>query len=150
MRRARRRPRRWAVFAGVGAIGFSVQLAVLGLLTGGAGLATAPAAALAVETAVLHNFVWHERWTWRDRAGGGPVRVLQRLARFHVGAGIVSLAGNVAITVVLVEWLQVPVVLANACAVGVLSVLNFHLSDRWVFPGHPESPSARDNPARAC
>ena len=59
---------------------------------------------------MLHNFVWHERWTWRDRAGGGPARLLGRLARFHAGAGIVSLAGNVAITVALVEWLHVPVV----------------------------------------
>jgi putative flippase GtrA len=96
---------------------------------------------MAVETAVLRNFVWHERWTWCDRlggrAGGGPARVLGRLLRFHAGAGIVSLAGNVAITVFLAEWLHVPVVLANACAVGVLSVLNFLLADRWVFAGSP-------------
>jgi dolichol-phosphate mannosyltransferase len=136
---------RWAAFAGVGIMGFGIQLAALQLLTATAGLATARATAIAVEAAVLHNFVWHERWTWRDRAGGGPAHLLGRLARFHAGAGIVSLAGNVAITVVLVEWLQVPVVLANACAVGVVSVLNFHLSDRWVFPGQPDSPSARDD-----
>jgi dolichol-phosphate mannosyltransferase len=131
------RRRRWASFAGVGILGFGVQLAVLGFLTAGAGLPTAPAAAMAVETAVLHNFVWHERWTWRDRARGGRASVLRRLARFHAGAGIVSLAGNVAITVFLAEWLHVPVVLANACAVGVLSVLNFLLADRWVFAGSP-------------
>ncbi|HZA35631.1 MAG TPA: GtrA family protein, partial [Vicinamibacterales bacterium] len=65
-----RRPR-WVSFAGVGLMGFGVQVAVLGLLTAGAGLATAAATAIAVEAAVLHNFVWHERWTWRDRARGG-------------------------------------------------------------------------------
>ena len=142
--------RRWASFAGVGVLGFGVQLAVLGFLTAGAGLAAAPAAAMAVETAVLHNFIWHERWTWRDRAGGGPARVLPRLVRFHAGAGIVSLAGNVAITVLLFEWLQVPVVLANACAVGVLSVVNFQLADRWVFRARPDSASPRDEPSPAC
>jgi dolichol-phosphate mannosyltransferase len=133
VRRKCRRLPRWASFAGVGVTGFGVQLAVLGLLTAGAGLATAHAAAIAVETAVLHNFLWHERWTWRDRAGGGPARLFRRLARFHAGAGIVSLAGNIAITVGLVEWLHVPVVLANTGAVAVLSLVNFHLADRWVF-----------------
>ena len=26
---------------------------------------------IAVEAAVLHNFGWHERWTWRDRPRAG-------------------------------------------------------------------------------
>ncbi len=126
-------PQRWASFAGVGLIGFGVQLAMLALLTAAVGVQTAPAAALAVETAVLHNFAWHERWTWRDRARGGARRILSRLARFHAGVGTVSLAGNVGITVALVEYLHLTVVLANACAAGTLSVLNFYVADRWVF-----------------
>jgi putative flippase GtrA len=123
-----------------------VQLAALWLLTAGAGLATVPAAAIAAEAAVLHNFVWHERWTWRDRAGGGPSGVLGRLARFHAAGGIVSITGNVALTVLFVHWLQMPVVLATACAVGLLGMLNFQLADRWVFAGRTESPCARDQP----
>jgi dolichol-phosphate mannosyltransferase len=143
------RRRRWASFAGVGVMGFGVQVAVLWLLTAGAGLATAAATAIAVEAAVLHNFVWHERWTWRDRARGGRASVLRRMARFHAGAGIVSLVGNVAITVALVEWLHVPAAVANTCAAGVLTVLNFRLADRWVFPGHARgsftAPESRDD-----
>jgi dolichol-phosphate mannosyltransferase len=131
---------RWAAFAGVGIMGFGIQLAALQLLTATAGLATARATVIAVEAAVLHNFVWHERWTWRDRAGGGPAHLLGRLARFHAGAGIVSLAGNVAITVALVEWLHMPAAVSNTCAVGILSALNFRLADGWVFSGHPNCP----------
>jgi dolichol-phosphate mannosyltransferase len=131
---------RWAAFAGVGIMGFGIQLAALQLLTATAGLATARATVIAVEAAVLHNFVWHERWTWRDRAGGGPAHLLGRLVRFHAGAGIVSLAGNVAITVALVEWLHMPAAGANTCAVGILSALNFRLADGWVFSGHPNCP----------
>lgn len=128
-----RRPPRWASFVGVGIIGFGVQLTALAVLTHMAGLPTAPAAALAVEIAVLHNFAWHERWTWRDRAAGGAARVLARLLRFHAAAGFLSLAGNVAITVALVEWLHLPVVAANTCAVATLAVLNFHLADHYVY-----------------
>jgi putative flippase GtrA len=127
------RPPRWAAFAGVGAIGFAVQLALVALLAGGARLPTALATALAVELTVLHNFAWHECWTWRDRAHGAPDRLFMRLARFHAGTGIVSLAGNVAITVIVVEWFGVTTVVANACAVALLGILNFFVADRFVF-----------------
>ena len=67
--------------------------------------------------------------------------ILGRLARFHAGSGIVSLAGNVGITVALVEWLHMPAAVANTCAVGVLSALNFRLADGWVFSGRPNCTS---------
>ena len=63
--------RRWLAFNGVGAIGVAVQLAVLAVLVRGAGLHTLIATAIAVEAAILHNFLWHERWTWADRASSG-------------------------------------------------------------------------------
>jgi putative flippase GtrA len=126
-------PHRWASFAGVGAIGFAVQLGALALLTGWAGLPAPLATAMAVELTVLHNFVWHEWWTWRDRSrtmpGGWPVRFM----RFHAASGLVSLAGNVALTLALVEWLHAPVVIANGCAVVLLGLVNFVLADRFVF-----------------
>ena len=101
-------PPRWVTFAGVGAIGFVVQLAAIAWLTQAWRMPTALATGVAVEIAVLHNFTWHEGWTWRDRADVHPARVVVRLARFHASAGIVSLVVNVAITVVAVEWLHLP------------------------------------------
>ena len=58
---------RWLKFNAVGAIGIAVQLAVLTLLKSGLGLNYLLATALAVEVTVLHNFFWHERFTWGDR-----------------------------------------------------------------------------------
>ena len=124
---------RWAAFAGVGVMGFAVQLAAVALLTHVSSMPAAPATAIAVEITLLHNFVWHERWTWRDRAAGVPARVFRRIARFHVGTGVVSLVGNVAVAVTLVEWLHAPVLVANIVAVGVLGVINFLIADRYVF-----------------
>ena len=124
---------RWASFAGVGTIGLAVQLGTITLLTGWAGLPAPVATAMAVELTVLHNFAWHEWWTWRDRARTMPGRWPLRLARFHAASGLVSLAGNVALTVALVEWLHAPVVIANAFAVGLLGLVNFVVADRLVF-----------------
>ncbi len=56
------KPFRAATFAGIGLIGFGVQLATLALLVL-AGWPYLVATCVAVEAAVLHNFAWHERWT---------------------------------------------------------------------------------------
>ena len=59
---------RWCAFNFVGAGGIVVQLTVLHFLIHHLRLHYLPATALAVEAAVLHNFIWHERWTWKDRS----------------------------------------------------------------------------------
>lgn len=121
---------RSAVFALVGALGFACQLVVLYLLVT-AGVGVGLSAALAVMAAVAHNFVWHRRWTWRDRAGAAVAWHVQFL-RFVGLNGLVSLVGNVAITTGLAAA-GVPPLVANALAVVACSIANFVLADRLVF-----------------
>jgi putative flippase GtrA len=71
--------RRWLKFNLVGAIGIVVQLLALGLLTSVLRVHYLAATALAVEAAVLHNFVWHEWFTWADRAAFGKWAFFRRL-----------------------------------------------------------------------
>jgi dolichol-phosphate mannosyltransferase len=127
--------RRFAVFNLVGATGIIVQLAVLGALTG-AGLAYLPATALAVEAAVLNNFLWHEAWTWRDRAAERREDAPSRLARFNLTVGGVSIAGNLLLMRLLVGWLGLPPVPGNTIVIAFFGLLNFLVSDRFVFR-HP-------------
>jgi putative flippase GtrA len=122
--------RRLAPFAGVGLLGFAVQMGALHVLTAYARWSWLPATLLAVELAVLHNFLWHERWTWVDRAAEHR---WSRLVRFHVANGLVSIAGNALMMAWLVGGLGVPALPANALAVGATSLVNFVLADRWVF-----------------
>ena len=55
---------RWLKFNLVGGIGIVVQLLALFVLKTAFGLNYLIATALAVEGAVIHNFLWHERFTW--------------------------------------------------------------------------------------
>lgn len=123
---------RVSAFLLVGALGFVVQLGALEALTSFWRWPYILATLVAVEAAVLHNFAWHEHWTWQDRF---PDRrgIAGRLGRFHLGTGLVSLAGNLMLTTAIVELLQVRPVIANVCAVGVMSAVNFLVADRWVF-----------------
>jgi putative flippase GtrA len=118
-------------FNAVGVLGFAVQVAVLALLLG-AGLHYLAATALAVEAAIVHNFAWHERWTWKDRPARGRGR-LTRLVHFHALNGLVSLGGNLVIMHVLVGMAGLPVVPANVVAVLVCAAVNFAAADLVVF-----------------
>jgi putative flippase GtrA len=124
--------RRFARFNVVGAIGIAVQLGTLELLRR-AGVDYLLATLLAVEAAVLHNFIWHERYTWRDRAGALPSDWLARLVRFHLTNGAVSLLGNALAMRWLVGELHFPMIPANLIAIAACCLLNFFLSDRVVF-----------------
>jgi len=118
-------------FNAIGVLGFAVQLGVLAVLVR-LRLHYLAATAAAVEAAVLHNFAWHERWTWRDRHAGGRGR-LRRLWRFHLLNGAVSLAGNLLIMQVLVGAGGVAPLPANLVAVLACAAINFVGADRLVF-----------------
>ena len=124
--------RRWLAFNGVGTIGVVLQLAVLAALTRGAGLHPLAATAIAVEAAILHNFLWHQRWTWRDRPSRSARVTAARLLRFHAMNGAISMIGNVGIVAVLTP-LGIGALSANAIAIAVCSLANFVASNALVF-----------------
>ena len=125
--------RRWLKFNSVGAMGTGVQFATLAALVSGLGLNYLAATAIAVETAVLHNFAWHERFTWKDRADGGRAGSLRRLLRFHLSNGLISILGNLALMRLLVGTLRVNYLAANLGTIAVLSLANFAASHAFVF-----------------
>ena len=125
--------RRWGIFNLVGVLGFVLQLTTLFLLKRLFGVGYLLATAFAVEITVLHNFVWHEHVTWADVISPFRHGVLSRLIRFHLANGLISIAGNLAFTWVLVESLHWPYLLANGVSVVICSLLNFIAGDRFVF-----------------
>ncbi len=141
--------RRAVAFAAIGALGFAVQLAAFVALVSGAGLHYALASALAVEAAVLHNFLWHERWTWADRPAASLAARLARLGGFHLSNGLVSIGGTLLFTLVFVEGAGLPPIAANAAALAATGVLNFVISDRLVFSSGPSARRAELEPVHA-
>jgi putative flippase GtrA len=121
---------RWLKFNAVGAGGIAVQLAVLALLKSGLRLEYLLATAMAVEAAVIHNYFWHERFTWADRATGNS---WARFARFNLTTGLFSILGNVLVMKVLVGGAHMNYFIANILTIATCSILNFVVSDRVVF-----------------
>ncbi|MGZ4827047.1 MAG: GtrA family protein [Terriglobales bacterium] len=124
---------RWLKFSFVGAIGIGVQLGALFLFIR-LRLPYLLATALAVACAVLHNFIWHERFTWADRAHGTrPAGILVRLLRFCLANAAISIVGNLLLMWLLVGQAGLPVLPANLISISACYMANFLVSDRWVF-----------------
>ena len=119
-------------FALVGGLGVAVQLAALAALTA-LKINYLVATALSVEAAVLHNFLWHQRFTWADRASIRTYNSLVALLRFHLTNGMISIVGNLLLMRLLVPEFSLPVLRANMAAIAVCFAANFLASDRWVF-----------------
>jgi putative flippase GtrA len=138
---------RWLKFNAVGALGIGVQLALLLALKSGLHLNYLPATAVAVETAVVHNFLWHERYTWADRVQASWRHSLPRLLRFNLSTGGVSILGNLALMKVMVGLGHINYLAANGVAIAVCSLANFLVSDGLVFAhgakGHSAALAAR-------
>lgn len=124
----------WAVFYSVGGLDFLVQIPSLYVLVQGLGLHFPAATAIAAETAVMRNFVWHEHWTWADRRQHAHCGLPGRLARFHLANGAASMAGNLVAMKILVGFCGMNCILADRIAVAASSVLNFLAGDLFVFP----------------
>jgi putative flippase GtrA len=124
---------RWAKFNAIGALGFCIQLSALWFFIVALKLTSLVATALAVETAVVHNFVWHQFLTWKDRSSEKRYDWLKRLFAFNLTNGAVSLAGNLFFAWLIVGRQRIWLLAANLFAIAVCSLINFVLSDRLIF-----------------
>jgi putative flippase GtrA len=134
---------RWGKFNLVGAIGMAVQLTTLALLNKLTPGHYLYASAAAVEITLLHNFIWHLHFTWRDR--GGNSTLLSQLTRFHLSNGLVSILGNLALMRILVAGAHIPLLLSNCIAILCCSIVNFSLGNNWAFAARTRQAQTASN-----
>ncbi len=124
----------WLKFNLVGVGGFALQTGVLFVLTNATPQVSYLAAtATAVELAVLNNFVWHQRWTWKDRPSLTTRQTLRRLVKFNLTSGLFSLTGNLVFMSILVGQFGLSIGPANLASVAACSIVSFVLADRIAF-----------------
>jgi dolichol-phosphate mannosyltransferase len=122
--------RRFGKFGIVGATGVVVNTGVLWLLTHGLGLYYLFASPVAIEIAMVTNYLLNNNWTFLDRRASFVA--WPGVARYHA----VSFGGmliNIGILHALVTWTNTPVVPANLIGIGVATIWNFILSIGWTF-----------------
>ncbi|MBF2098754.1 MAG: GtrA family protein [Gloeomargaritaceae cyanobacterium C42_A2020_066] len=124
---------RFLRFALVGAGGTLVDMGLLYLLhdPAGPGWPLALSKTIAAEVAILHNFLWHDHWTFRDRRPAGRAW-WRRLLSFN----LVCL-GGVLLSILLLEGLVRlggwPYLRANLATVVLVCVWNFGVNNGWTW-----------------
>jgi dolichol-phosphate mannosyltransferase len=129
IQRERARLTRLGRFLVVGGTGVLVNSLALLVLFQWAHLALVLASALAAELAIVNNFWWNDRWTFKRTQLSW-----QRFARFN----LVSLAGLIITTGtlwVLVRQLGVYYLTANLLGIAVATAWNFVANSLWTWGG---------------
>lgn len=140
------RSSRFLRFAVVGAGGVVVDMAALFILSDpqmlGWGLTRSKL--LAAELAIVHNFLWHDFWTFGDvaRRQPGNRRRLKRLVKFNLicGAGLIL---NVLLLNLFFNALGFNRYLANLLAIALVTVWNFWLNLKLSWRVTEVEPSPR-------
>lgn len=128
---------RWLKFNLVSALGIGVQLGMLAFLKSVLHVQYLMATCVAVEVAVLHNFAWHQRYTWHDRECSSWQGRLRNLAAFHLTNGLVSIIGNVLLMRLFMGQWKIPYFVANLMTIATCGLANFVLADRVAFGSQP-------------
>ena len=124
-------------FGLVGLTGVAVNQAVIVLLTEFGGLHYLASAIIATESSTVWNFVWIDRWALARRARGTAMGRLLAYAAVNN----VSLVFRLPLLWLLTDIAGISYGLSNLITLGVLFVMRFAISDRWIWGSIP-SPTA--------
>ena len=121
------------VVKGTDATGVLVNAGLLYLLTEKAGLLYLKSSLVAIECAIINNFLWNYFWTWGDRASTSKRHFFRALAKFNISSGIVAFVVNWGLLILFTEVFGIPYQLSNLMGIAVGTVVNFTTSHFWSF-----------------
>jgi dolichol-phosphate mannosyltransferase len=125
-------------FGLVGASGFVVNEGLLFALHGKAHLPLLLASAIAIECAIISNYLWNDRWTF-----GHPTPSLQRFFRFNA-VSLVSLVVNASVLGLATSLTPLHYLAANLIGVAVAFGVNYALNVYWTYGRALAAPDALD------
>lgn len=118
----------------VGTSGVVVNLGVLWLLRATGLLGKLQAPAVAIECAILNNFLWNELWTFSDRSRVAP-RLRDRVSRvihFNLVCGAGAALHLALVWLLAIRW-SWSYMATNVLAIGVVTLWNYGLNTSWTW-----------------
>jgi len=125
-------PRRFVIFAIVGISGIVVNTLLLWMGTDLLDIPYQIASLFAIQCAIVNNYVWNRRFTWRDRSLPGRRPTLRTFGQFTLVSWIAG-ALNWLLLILLTEWADLYYLFANLIAIFVASLVNYLANDLWTF-----------------
>jgi putative flippase GtrA len=115
-------------------LGMVVNTGYLYLFKGVLRIPIIPASMMAIEIAIIHNFIWYRQWAWKDRGGiTGRPGFLRQLFAYNVATGVVDFTMNVSVLWALSTFLHVHYLIANILGMIAGPFIKFWINDRMIF-----------------
>jgi len=141
---------RFIRFGVVGASGVVVNQGLLMLIHGSLGWPLLLSSLIAIEAAILNNFLWSSTWIWRFDYDHSLRLILQKLAQYQAATLFTSMVVNASVLASLVYALDVDYRLANLAGIAAGMGVNFLAGEFWVFRSKtPESSERSDRDSQA-
>jgi putative flippase GtrA len=121
----------------VGGVSTVLNLTIVGVLTIVFKWVYLPAAIIATESGVMLSFILNDRLTFR-RLAPGAGHWLIRCLRFH-GTYAVGQVLTILIASGILHISKLPPLLAQACAIAVVTLFNFTMLRIWAYRGRKRS-----------
>lgn len=107
-------------------------MSILWFLTEMAGLYYLFSSLVAIEIALINNYVLNDLWTWHDRGKAGKREYFKRMLQYHVTASAAMLT-NISVLWILTEVAGIYYLGSNVIGILCGAALNFFVNDRWTF-----------------
>jgi dolichol-phosphate mannosyltransferase len=115
-------------FGFVGFLGILVNMGILYILTEIFGIYYLISGIFAVELSILHNFLWHNFWTFKDRENN----FINSLIKYNLSC-LISLVINVLVLYVLTQYFGIYYLISNFIGIVCGFLTNFLLSNHWAW-----------------
>ena len=112
-------------------LGTAVNTGCLYLFKGVLKIPIIPASMMAIEVAILHNFLWFRWWAWKDRIHRPSF--FKHLLFYNAATGVVDLVANVSVLWALSTFAGVHYLLANLAGMIAGPFIKFWLNEKFIF-----------------
>lgn len=114
-------------------LGAVVNTACLYFFKGVLGIRIIPASILAIEIAILHNFIWYRYWAWRDRREENYQPFWPQFLKYNLATGSVDFLVAVPTLWALSTFLKIHYLAANLLAMILPPIIKFYLNEKHIF-----------------
>ncbi|MFW6385371.1 MAG: GtrA family protein [Halodesulfurarchaeum sp.] len=116
----------------VGIVAAGLQTLLLWILVDIGGLQYLIGAVVAIELTIVFQYVLNNAWTFQITQHVGFGEYLQGLARTNLVRGS-AIPIQLGLLYVLVDWIEIPYLVANLLAIGGSGIYRYTLDSRWTW-----------------
>lgn len=128
-------------FQFIGWIGTVLNLAVLWLCYDVLQWSLLVSGALAIEAAIIHNFVWYYFWTWSDRVEYTFRDFFHLLVKYNILTAAIDFIIRLSILWVLTEYFGIHYLISDIIGMFIAPIIKYITNDAYIFSTGSTFPS---------